>query len=60
MNRPRWSPWIDGSTIAHAGDLVALGHCWHVLCTRLRSFDVDLAVVADHQAQRPRSQAATG
>ena len=41
----------------HARDLVALGHGWHAIGL---SLDVDLAMVADHQPQRPRPHAASG
>src|SRR3954470_5776024 len=54
MNKPRWSPWIDGST-THTPAILSLsltvGICGSV------SFDVDLAVVADHQSERAWPQA---
>src|SRR6476659_10387778 len=54
MNRPRWSPWIDGST-THTPAILSLsltvGMCSPV------SLDVDLAMVADHQAQGSGPQA---
>src|SRR4029079_7265967 len=54
MNRPRWSPWIDGSTI-HTPAILSLsltvGMCGP------DSLDVDLTMVSDHQAQRARPQA---
>src|SRR4029078_257206 len=54
MNRPRWSPWIDGSTI-HTPAILSLsltvGMCGP------DSLDVDLTMVADHQAQGARPQA---
>src|SRR3954447_19797955 len=54
MNKPRWSPWSDGST-SHTPAILSLsvtvGMCGSV------SFDVDLAVVTDHQSQGAWPQA---
>src|SRR4051794_14526552 len=53
MNKPRRSPWIDGST-THTPAILSLSltvGMWTSV-----SFDVDLAVVADHQAQGSWSQ----
>src|SRR3954471_14804833 len=77
MNRPRWSPWISGSTRNTPPTLSLSLTCtgtgrssgsWSSLRSRplgpfarwARSFDVDLAMVADHQAQRPRAGLGSG
>src|SRR5215203_2589071 len=51
MKRPRWSPWIAGSTI-HAPAITSLSLI--VATCSCLLLDVDLAVIADHQAQRSR------
>src|SRR3954471_12030560 len=58
MNRPRWSPWIDGST-TQTPAMTSLSVTVGMMRMFPVSLDVDLAMVADHQAQRTRSEVRT-